>query len=182
MDARRGREASSRGGDDLQRAAVRSVAGAARGPFRERRMKRLVRAVATYRRTHHHACRCCRSLWQGPRFRRRAVQRLQLERRLCWREPRLPVGQGHQLGRRLAERHHRRRADRLQLASSSELGARPRGRHPGLRRRRHLRGLQVRQSVVRHAARPRRLRDEQRAGLSRPAASPTAAAASSSQG
>ena len=41
-----------------------------------------------------------------------------------------------------------------------------RSRHSGLRRRRHLRGLQVRQSVVRHAARPRRLRHEQRAGLS----------------
>ena len=45
------------------------------------------------------------------------------------------------------------------------MGVRPRGRHPGERRRRHLRALEILQPLVRHGARPRRLRLQQHAVL-----------------
>jgi hypothetical protein len=126
---------SSRGGDDHQaRAAIRST---------ERRPRALRKSEKNNEddfprhrvcgSADRHAGRGGRSLRQRRRLRGRAVQRLQLERRLCRREPRLPVGQGHQLGRRRAERRHGRRPDRLQLAVR-HVGARPRGRHAGLGR------------------------------------------------
>ena len=61
-------------------------------------------------------------------------------------------------------RRRRRRAGRLQLAERP-VRVRRRNRLADFRRRRHLRAVEVLQSVVRHLARPRRLRLQQRVVL-----------------
>ena len=80
-----------------------------------------------------------------------------------------------------AVRLRRRRAGRLQLAERP-VGVRRRGRHPGDRRRRHFRALEVLQSLVRHAARPRRLCLQQHPVLRHRAASPSASCAAQTFG
>src|ERR1041384_6226515 len=62
VDATRGRKRHGGAGMTFKRAALRSVAGAARGPFRERNNEATRPRIGAFRRIHHHACGCGRSL------------------------------------------------------------------------------------------------------------------------
>ena len=113
-----------------------------------------------------------RSSLRPPLHRQSAAQRLQLGRPLSRRQSRLRMGHGRQQPDQ-AVRLRRRRAGRLQLADRP-LGVRCRGRHRGDRRRRHVRAVEILQPVVRHRARPGRLRLQQHPVLRHRRVSPSA--------